>query len=369
MRYFSLFFLTLLGTALAGEPQYPLWDGTESVAEYSKKVNLPPTQSLDLGNGVKLELVLIPAGKFIMGTPEPVPVDEEGFRKKIITGQVLLAVSGCVLLVLLAFIFIKVVRKRQRPKFSLLWLMGVSATAGIVVLSGFHWRQSAQGLKKAQAEFKVAKFRFDTADQSEEPGHPVTLTEPFYMGKYTVTQEQYQAVIGTNPSQFKNKDNPVEQVSWNDAQVFCKNMGDLTHQAVRLPTEAEWEFSCRAGMTTEYHSGDTEADLERVAWYIANSNRTTHPVGRKEPNAFGLYDMHGNVWQWCADFFGKDYYGKSVAVNPQGATQGSYRVLRGGHWNDFPVFCRSSYRFTYPPDYRIGGLGFRVVVEPEFKAP
>ena len=131
----------------------------------------------------------------------------------------------------------------------------------------------------------------------EHPAHPVTLTQPFYMGKYVVTQEQYQAVTGATPSTFKGNDNPVEQVSWDDAEAFCKKLSEQTKQAVRLPTEAEWEFACRAGTKTTYYSGDTDKDLDRVAWNDANSKNTTHPVGQKEANTFGLYDMHGNVWQ------------------------------------------------------------------------
>ena len=142
---------------------------------------------------------------------------------------------------------------------------------------------------------------------------------PFYMGKFAVTQGHYQAVTGQNPSQFKGRDNPVETVSWNDAQAFCKKLTSKQIQAVRLPTEAEWEFACRAGTRTRYYSGDTEADLALVAWYSAkNSKGTTHPVGQKEANTFGLYDMHGNVWQWCQDWYGEDYYGKSEAENPKG---------------------------------------------------
>jgi formylglycine-generating enzyme required for sulfatase activity len=374
MRLLPLIFLMLAGSLVAGEPTppYPLWDGQESVAEYAKKVGLPATNTLDLGGGVNMELVLIPAGKFVMGTPEPVAVDESGFQKKIVTGQVLLAVSGVALLVLLCTIIVAAVRKRQRPKYSLLWLLAITIAAGGCVLTGLHWRQAVKGLDKARVDYIATKARYDAASDNEKPGHPVMLTKPFYIGKFAVTQEQYQQVIGNNPSNFKGKDNPVEQVSWDDAQAFCKKLTKQTKQTVRLPSDAEWEYACRAGTTTTYHSGDAEADLARVAWYNANSNNLTHPVGQKEANAFGLYDMHGNVWQWCEDWWDENYYANSPAEDPQGSAHGARRVLRGGSAGVIPVGCRSAFRFRRAPVDRylnFGIFGFRVVVVPASRTP
>ena len=184
-----------------------------------------------------------------------------------------------------------------------------------------------------------------------------------------MTQEQYQQVIGRNSSNFKGKDTPVESVSWNDAQAFCKKLTEQTKQTVRLPNEAEWEYSCRGGTTTAYFSGDTEADLARVAWYEANSKNSTHPVGRKEPNIFGLYDMHGNVWQWCEDGYAKDYYKKSPAENPQCTAQDTGRLLRGGSWGCGPVGCRATYRSGNAPGYCGYSAGFRLVIVPTFGTP
>ena len=351
--------IVLAGSLVAGEPNvYPLWAGSESVADYAKRVNLPPTQTLDLGNNVKLELVLIPAGQFTMGTPEPPPVDEDGFRKKIVTGQALLAVSGGLLMVLLGVVVIRAIRKKRRPQLSLGLLLLVTVAAGGAVLSGVHWRQSARGLEQARVDFIAAKARYNAAEKNEKPAHAVTLTKPFYIGKFVVTQEQWQQVAGANPSHFKGKDNPVERVSWNDAQDFCKKLTAQTKQPVRLPTEAEWEFACRAGTRTTYYSGETEADFARVAWYYMNSKNTTHPVGQKEPNAFGLNDMYGNVWQCCQDWYGEDYYGKSNAENPQGPPQGDNRVVRGGSWDGFPVFCRSAFRDGHGPNDRPNNIRF-----------
>ena len=365
LRYLTPVVLLCVCAVSAAEPaaeSYPLWNGQESVAEYAQRVNLPLTQTLDLGGGVKLELVLIPAGKFIMGTPEPTPVDEEGFGKKIVAGQALLAVGGGVLLVVLGIVLVRAFRQRSRPRFSLARLLVMTVAAGIALLGGLHWRHSTLALAQAEAKFQSAQAQYKEASKGEKPAHGVTLTKPYYLGKFAVTQEQYQAVTGASPSHFKGKDNPVETVSWDDAQAFCKKLSEQTKQVVRLPTEAEWEYTCRAGTTTQYHSGDTEADLARVAWYSASSKNTTHPVGQKEPNAFGLYDMHGNVLQWCQDWHGDDYYSKSPAEDPQGPAQGANRVLRGGSWYLIPRYCRSAYRGWFGPVYRDNFIGFRVVV-------
>jgi len=199
-----------------------------------------------------------------------------------------------------------------------------------------------------------------------EVQHEVTLSKPFYVGVTQVTQAQYQAVMGTNPSNFKGETNPVEQVSWNDATEFCKKLSEKTRQAVRLPTEAEWEYACRAGTTTAFSFGDSDSALGDYAWYSANSNTThpvgpTHPVGLKKPNAWGLYDMHGNAWEWCADWYGD--YPKGAVTDPQGAASGTYRVLRGGSWGNDAGDCRAACRVDYAPGNRnFNFCGFRVVV-------
>jgi formylglycine-generating enzyme required for sulfatase activity len=188
----------------------------------------------------------------------------------------------------------------------------------------------------------------------DSTAHRVKLTKGFWMGKYEVTQEQYEAVVGSNPSYFKGANNPVEQVSWHDAVAFCNKVGG------RLPTEAEWEYACRAGTTTKYHSGDTDSDLARVAWYDGNSGNTTHAVGGKQANAWGLHDMHGNVWEWCADWYGD--YPKGDVTDPVGPSSGSRRVLRGGSWLNTASYCRSAHRGrTYPSNCNYY-CGVRVVV-------
>ncbi|MCY3019208.1 MAG: formylglycine-generating enzyme family protein [Planctomycetota bacterium] len=356
------FFACAFASAADAQPQAPspLWDGQESIADYAKRTNLPPTRTLDLGNGVNLELVLIPAGKFVMGTPEPKPVDEDGYHKRIVTGQAALAAGIGVLLVLIAVVIIRAVRQRHKPQYSLGRFVLMILTASVAVLGGMHWWYSTKGLAQARAEYKAALARFQTSGEWEKPAHYVTLTRPFHMGKYEVTQAQYAAVMGTNPSRFKGANLPVVCVSWDDATEFCKKVSAKAGLAVRLPTEAEWEFACRAGTNTTYNTGDTDADLYRAAWYGASCKSTTHPVGQKAANAFGLHDMHGNVFEWCADCFEK--YKPGAAVDPQGPSEGQDHVLRGGSWSYPPEYCRSASRWL-GSDSRFVDFGFRVVVE------
>ena len=203
---------------------------------------------------------------------------------------------------------------------------------------------------------------------SEKPQHRVRITKPFYLGKYLVTQEQWQAVMGENPSKFKGPKNPVEQVSWDDCQRFVKKLGaNITRPEghFALPTEAQWEYACRAGSTTQYCFGDDESQLGDYAFYKKNSDGKSHPVGQKKPNAWDLYDMHGNVWEWCEDWYNNRYYSKSPTDDPVGPSAGSIRVIRGGSWACEARACRSAVRlFDTPRDRREFDLGFRVAIVP-----
>jgi len=245
-------------------------------AEAARQLGLPVEKAVDLGDGVKLELVLIPAGRFRMGAQAG-----EGDDQK----------------------------------------------------TGYQW---------------------------------VRITKPFYVGEYEVTQEVWEKVMGENPSNFKGAKNPVDQVSWDDCQEFLKKLNALGKEpgAFRLPTEAEWEWACRAGTRTRFCFGDDEGTLGEYAWYDGNSGSTTHPVGMKKPNAWGLYDCHGNVWEWCGDRYGEDYYANSPRYDPTGPATGWGRVLRGGSWRFFPRFCRSSLRLGDGPGCWNYFFGFRLVVVP-----
>ncbi|MGO9115763.1 MAG: SUMF1/EgtB/PvdO family nonheme iron enzyme [Thermoguttaceae bacterium] len=203
----------------------------------------------------------------------------------------------------------------------------------------------------------------------EQPQHRVRITKPFYLGKYPVTQEQWEAVMGmgNNPGGFKGPKNPVENVSWDDCQQFLdklnKRQGNPAGKFV-LPTEAKWEYACRAGSKTRYCFGDDDSKLGDYAWYLANADGKTHPVGKKKPNAWGLYDMHGNVFEWCADWFEHGYYKESPVADPMGAAAGSYRVDCGGCWRNPAGGCRSAMRDYYEPWFRYDFLGLRVSLVP-----
>jgi len=214
--------------------------------------------------------------------------------------------------------------------------------------------------------------RIDEAERydDEGPQHRVRITKPFYMGKYEVTQTQWQQVMGNNPSNFKDDGRlPVETVSWDDIQGFLSRAGD----GLRLPTEAEWEYACRAGTPTPFHFGSTistsQANYDGDYAYRSRSRgvyrEKTMPVGSFSPNAWGLYDMHGNVWEWCADWYGESYYGQRRRADLQGPASGQYRVLRGGSWCDLPNCVRSAVRNRNVPTLRRSYFGFRVVLVPE----
>jgi formylglycine-generating enzyme required for sulfatase activity len=239
--------------------------------------------------------------------------------------------------------------------------------AGVAVLGGTQWWHSTRALEEAKAEYQAALARFKESYEWEMPAHAVTLTKPYYLGRFEVTQEQYQQEMETNPSAVQGHDLPVESVSWNDAQEFCKKASERTGQMVRLPTEAEWEHACRAGTKTAYYTGDGEADLDRAGWYDKNSGGTTHPVGQKTPSAWRLYDMHGNVVEWCQDFY--EPYKAEAAMDPGGPSQGQCRVLRGGSWFGPPRVCRSASRGRYTPEPRLSDFGFRVAADVPPKAP
>ncbi len=260
--------------------------------ETAKALGAPKDIALDLGNGVRLKLVLIPAGEFMMGSPR----NEEG-------------------------------------------------------------RETDEG-----------------------PLHDVTITKPFYMGIYAVTQEQYAHVMGKNPSHFIGGSLPVETVTWRDAVEFCRALSKKTVKTISLPTEAQWEYACRAGTTTAFNMGDTissdEANLDGLVVYGKSKHsdylQRTTPVGSFKPNAFGLYDMHGNVCQWCGDWHDDEYYAESPDTDPQGPNNGIYRVLRGGGWFYNPSQCRSAFRYGIEPDCQkrkddrdtaLSDFGFRVVMD------
>jgi formylglycine-generating enzyme required for sulfatase activity len=252
----------------------------------------------------------------------------------------------------------------------------------------------AEGKKNKEGQWHDERVR------TESPRHRVKISKPFYLGMYVVTQGEYEKVMGVNPSAFNakpmdssafhpplsaeerdlrgsagkkvaGKDTsryPVETVIWEEAIQFCRRLSAMSAERAakrvyRLPNEAEWEYACRAGTTTRWYCGDDESGLVDVAWFQKNAGGVTHPVGQKHANAWGLYDMHGNLWQWCADRFSPDYYAQSPLTDPTGPPTGNGRVLRGGTRGDRPALCRSAFRSYAGPADRGFDVGFRVVAD------
>ena len=198
------------------------------------------------------------------------------------------------------------------------------------------------------------------AYDSEKPAHSVTLS-PYYIGETEVTQALWEAVMGNNPSHFKGMDKPVEQVSWNDCQEFIRKLNAATGLQFRLPTEAEWEYAARGGNKSRGYKYSGSNNLDDVAWYGSNSSSSTHDVKTKQPNELGIYDMSGNVWEWCQDWYGS--YSAGSQTNPTGASSGSYRVSRGGSWFDFAGLCRVARRSLFTPGSRYNNLGLRLALQ------
>jgi sulfatase modifying factor 1 len=214
----------------------------------------------------------------------------------------------------------------------------------------------------------------------ESPVHKVWVS-PFLMDRYEVVQEQYVKLVGANPSSFKDPGRPVDTVTWTDAALYC-NLRSLAEglepcydeesgtwqcnfkaNGYRLPTEAEWEYACRAGTEREYYFGSDPRPLKKYAWYAGNSSKKTHPVGQKNPNQWGLYDMYGNVAEWCNDVYGENYYKTSPSNDPRGPEEGEIKVLRGGGWQDRIDSIRSSWRasenFSFVDACVMDSMGFR----------
>ncbi|MGA2257867.1 MAG: formylglycine-generating enzyme family protein [Thermoguttaceae bacterium] len=273
---------TLALGAIVALGSHTLATAQESKEAGGKVQSLPKEVTVDLGNAVKLEMVLIPLGEFKMGSPDS---DKDAYP-------------------------------------------------------------------------------------GEKPQHRVRITKPFYLGKYLVTQKQWETVMGNNPSRFQGPQNPVEKVSWEDCQQFLDTLNTkfgVQDGKFQLPSEAEWEYACRAGTSTKYCFGDEESGLGEYAWYDANSSGTTHAVGKKKPNAWGLYDMHGNVWEWCRDGYNDQFYTHSPPDDPAAPATSRFRVIRGGGWYYGANTCRSASRYISGPGFHYYVLGLRVCRIPAVK--
>ncbi|HUU91132.1 MAG TPA: SUMF1/EgtB/PvdO family nonheme iron enzyme [Phycisphaerae bacterium] len=240
---------------------------------------------------------------------------------------------------------------------------------------------TSTGIRMVRVPAGAFRMGDDAGEDDEKPAHTVRISA-FHMDVTEVTQESYQALMGRNPAKFKNPGHPVERLSWPAAVKYCNMRSvregltpcydpgtfacDLSADGYRLPTEAEWEYACRAGSTAAYAFGDDVRRLAAHAWFRENAGKTTHPVGSKKPNAWGLSDMHGNVAEWCNDLYGESFYATAGGEDPGGPASGEERVLRGGSWRTSAAACRSAARFSEPPglaDVCFGyeAYGFRCV--------
>lgn len=215
---------------------------------------------------------------------------------------------------------------------------------------------------------RIPPGKFDIGSSPTEEGHQphegpirrITISKPFYLGQYEITQAQYKGVMGVNPSRVEGDDLAVDQVSYAQALEFCKKLSQHIGLEVTLPTEAQWEYACRSGTKTQYYSGDTVEDLANVAWYVDNSEGGIHSVGQKQPNAWNLYDMLGNVWELCADLLPP--YDQIENKDPVGTISATEGAMRGGGWMHGPEYCRAACRLVSNP--RFGGTGMRIAINP-----
>ena len=255
-------------------------------------------------------------------------------------------------------------------KVPVLWTNTIGMRFVLIPPGEFDMGSAAEEVPRLLEEAKAKNLPswFIERVPSEAPKHCVRITRPFYLGISEVTQAEYERVMGSNPSKFKgDPTRPVEMVNWDEASAFCRKVGELPQEqtaraAYRLPTEAEWEYACRAGTTARHSFGDAAQALGANAWWSENSQGQTAPVGRLRPNVWGLCDMLGNVWEWCSDWHAGDYYAGSPSDDPTGPESGQSRVLRGGAWDSvYPGHLRSAYRPYAEPDARAPNYGFRVV--------
>ena len=202
----------------------------------------------------------------------------------------------------------------------------------------------------------------EDGDRDEKPVHEVEISREFYLARYPVTRAHWEGVMGNSPSRPEGASRPVDSVSWQEADEYLQKLNAVAGgPRYRMPTEAEWEYACRAGTTTVFSFGDDEESLALHAWYSDNSGFQTHEVGLKKPTAWGLYDMHGNVWEWCLDRYDEEYYAVGPSRDPHGPSEGTTRVLRGGSWDNGPSGLRAAARNRFRPAFASSSFGFRCV--------
>lgn len=338
---------------------WPVLQPNESVAEYSWRVGLPEVQTVDLGNSVTLEMRLIPPGKNSIGTPSPVQPqrpDRFLFYMKVIVALALLLIAGT--------LFLSRRNRTGRPfQIKLVALIFIFLLLAVVLYSCVNWYKVITRYGEETVRYQADKARFSVSETNERPSKIIVVDKPFYISATEVTQEQFYEVTGMTPPYLFQSNWGKLPITWlsetpkagQDIQVFLKNLTVRTHLDFRLPSEGEWEFSCRAGSIGNYYSGDSESDLAKVGWYTGNTGTKVglSPVGLLPPNKFGLHDMHGNANEICETYFALH----SLVETSQ---KENYLMARGGSWVDEAHYCRSASRRT---TNTATVLGLRLVLE------
>ena len=345
--------LTLI-SACAGAADYPLWNRSEPVSAYAARTRLSPTLKLDAGSGISIDAMLIPAGRFQMGALPP-PRPREATLELCV-----FAIGGVVTLLIIGLAFVRVATGRKRLRFSLSGLLLLTFLISVTLGASVQ-------LWKSNREWKAygdAVFEYENAPAYEKPPHDITISKPFYMGKTEVTQAQYRQIMGmgANRFAFNGEDLPADSMTWEHACEFCRRLSQLTGRRVRLPTEAEWEFACRAGSESACYLGDRFGERVRAAWCGKHNPQS---VAMLEPNDFGLHDTLGNVWEWCHDWYGDSYYSTSPAIDPQGADNGDYHAIRGGSWLNSHFDASSFSRWDSAFGATSRDVGFRIAIDAE----
>lgn len=341
---------------------WPYWDGLETPEAYAKRAGLQAEISISLGNGSSIELKLIPAGSYVMGTSQPRRTNVSGaVAQEAMWSALSIGLVG-LFLALFSTATVMAFKSRKTLQLSIIRLVFYSLVLGAALLSCMQLRTVKASLKYSLALREKEELRYKTGSANEKPAHKVIITKPFYLSKYSITRDQYLTVLNIEGRAPMDYSFPIDSISWDDAKLFCERLSIRSGANVRLPYEAEWEYACRSGTDTLYYSGDSESDLNLIAWHKGNSFSSLHPVGQKAPNPWGLYDMVGNSWQWCEDWYGEGYYASSPAVDPTGPTSGEKKVLRGGSWCFGPWACRSAFRISSDPSTRTLSDGLRIVV-------
>ncbi|HLX63509.1 MAG TPA: formylglycine-generating enzyme family protein [Planctomycetota bacterium] len=352
-------FLGIATAAGSEQLPFPLYEKGETIESYARRASLDARKSVDLGEGVALEAVLIPAAKFSMGSRPP-----QQANITIAGSQVLIAIGVICVLALIMNLFRK--PRGRRKSFSLSWLLLITIASGLIVAGSARWYLAIQRERKWAHDMSV----YEELPSDEKPAHMATIALPFYMGKFLVTQRQYESLMKSNPSHFKGPELPVDSVSKDDAVSFCNRLNDqfkrqLGDLHVQLPSEIQWEFACRGGTDTAFYVGDVistdEANFDGTIdspflSAFGKYRRQTTPVNTFKPNPFSLYDMHGNVQQWCDDERPAKIRG------PNTISVSNDCMLRGGCFSAPSDRCRSARRDSAYASTRIRCIGIRVVL-------